>query len=307
VVARIGANWEAEVLINRIKLLDPGLRSSLPLRWPASGQNASPDRTAASRESFPWPHGKLAAISLSFDEALASQVDVGLDLLDKCGVKASFYVLPKAVKERLGGWKRAVAGGHEIGNHTMTRPCTLNYDWSVDNPIENYSLQMIAKDIDDANAEIERSLGVTPRTFAYPCGQLFVGRGRQAQSYVHLVAERFIAGRGPNSDTINNPGLCDLSKVYGMAFNGMDYDGMLKQVSETVHRGWWTIFVGYEISDRKGSQVTSTSALQALCRHISDPSLGIWVDTVEHVGRYIQQVQAKSAKSRLREGALLSG
>ncbi|MGA2072678.1 MAG: polysaccharide deacetylase family protein [Terriglobia bacterium] len=295
------------MLINRRKLLDPGLRSSLLLRLPGSGQNASPDRTAATPKSFPWPQGKRAAISLSFDEARPSQVDAGLDLLDKCGVKASFYVLPKAVKERLGGWKRAVAGGHEIGNHTMSHPCAGSYDWSVDNPVENYSLQMIAKDIDDANTEIIRLLGVTPRTFAYPCGQLYVGRGRQAESYVHLVAERFIVGRGPNSDTINNPGLCDLSKVYGMAFNRMDYNGMLKQVSETVHRGWWTIFVGYEISDRKGSQVTATSALQALCRHISDPSLGIWVDTVEHVGRYIQQVQAESAKSRLQEGAQLRG
>jgi hypothetical protein len=133
-----------------------------------------------------------------------------------------------------------------------------------------------------------------PKTFAYPCGQMFVGRGRQAKSYVHLVAQRFIVGRGPNSDSINNPGFCDLAKVYGMAFNDMDYDDMLKQVAETVHRGWWTIFVGYEIGNRKGTQVTTTSALQALCQHITDPSQGIWVDTVEHVGRHIQQVQAKA-------------
>jgi len=196
----------------------------------------------------------------------------------------------------LEGWKRAVASGHEIGNHTMTHPCTGNYDWSADNAIENYSLQMIAKDIDDATAEIQRLLGVTPKTFAYPCGQMFVGKGRQAKSYVPLVAERFIVGRGPNSDSINNPGFCDLSKVYGMAFNDMDYDDMVRQVAETVHRGWWTIFVGYEISDRRGSQVTTTSALQALCRHITEPSRGIWVDTAEHIGRFIQQEQAKAAK-----------
>jgi hypothetical protein len=196
-----------------------------------------PSPIPASREAFSWPNGKRAAISLSFDEALPSQVDGGLDLLDKCGIKASFYVLPKAVKENLEGWKRVVAGGHENGNHTMSHPCTGSYDWSADNPIENYNLQMIAKDIDDASVEIERLLGVTPKTFAYPCRQIFVGRGRQAKSYVHLVAERFIVGRGPNSDTINNPGLCDLSKVYGMAFNDMNYDDMLKQVLETVHRG----------------------------------------------------------------------
>lgn len=282
------------MLINRRMLLGLGLRSPFLLSWPAWVQNPPPTRIPASREAFPWPNGKRAAISLSFDEALPSQIDVGLDLLNKCRVKATFYVLPNRVKGRLEGWKRAVATGHEIGNHTMTHPCTGSYDWSANNAIENYSLQMIAKDIEDANAEIQRLLGVTPKTFSYPCGQMFVGRGHQAKSYVHLVAERFIVGRGPNSDSINNPQFCDLSKVYGMAFNDMDYDDMVSQVSETVHRGWWTIFVGYEISDRRGSQVTNTSALQALCQHITDPSQGIWVDTVEHVGRYVQQEQNKA-------------
>lgn len=225
------------MLTNRRSLLDLRLGSSLLLSRLGWGENVPPSPIPASREAFSWPNGKRAAISLSFDEALPSQVDGGLDLLDKCGIKASFYVLPKAVKENLEGWKRVVAGGHENGNHTMSHPCTGSYDWSADNPIENYNLQMIAKDIDDASVEIERLLGVTPKTFAYPCRQIFVGRGRQAKSYVHLVAERFIVGRGPNSDTINNPGLCDLSKVYGMAFNDMNYDDMLKQVLETVHRG----------------------------------------------------------------------
>jgi peptidoglycan/xylan/chitin deacetylase (PgdA/CDA1 family) len=284
------------MLVNRRRLLGLGMRSTLIFSLPAWGQNPPPARTPASKEAFSWPNGKRAAISLSFDEALPSQIDVGLDLLNKCGVKATFYVVPKGVKEGLEGWKRALANGHEIGNHTMTHPCTGNYDWSADNAIENYSLQMIAKDIDDANAEIQRLLGVTPKTFAYPCGQMFVGRGRQAKSYVPMVAERFIVGRGPNSDSINNPGFCDLSKVYGMAFNDMDYDDMVRQVSETVHRGWWTIFVGYDISDRRGNQVTKTSALQALCQHITDPSRGIWVDTVEHIGRYIQQERAKAGK-----------
>ena len=269
--------------------------STLMFSLPVWGQNMPPTRPPTNKEAFPWPNGKRAAISLSFDEALPSQIDVGLDLLNKYGVKATFYVVPKGVQEGLEGWKRAVASGHEIGNHTKTHPCTGNYDWSADNAIENYSLQMIAKDIDNASTEIQRLLGVTPKTFAYPCGQMFVGKGRQAKSYVPLVAERFIVGRGPNSDSINNPGFCDLSKVYGMAFNDMDYDDMVRQVAETVHRGWWTIFVGYEISDRRGSQVTTTSALQALCQHITDPSRGIWVDTVEHIGRFIQQ-QAKAGK-----------
>src|SRR5215467_12927366 len=65
--------------------------------------------------TFKWPAGKKAAISLTFDDARLSQVDVGTALLDKYGVKATFFVVPSGVEQRLDGWKKAVANGHEIG------------------------------------------------------------------------------------------------------------------------------------------------------------------------------------------------
>jgi peptidoglycan/xylan/chitin deacetylase (PgdA/CDA1 family) len=49
------------------------------------------------QNSFPWPAGKRAAISLSFDDARQSQVDVGLPLLDRYGDKATFYLSPAGV------------------------------------------------------------------------------------------------------------------------------------------------------------------------------------------------------------------
>lgn len=75
-----------------------------------------------SSKPFPWPDGKRAALSLSFDDARLSQPDVGIPLLDQYGVKATFYVQPGPLDERLAGWKKAVAdgrwlilAGHEIG------------------------------------------------------------------------------------------------------------------------------------------------------------------------------------------------
>src|SRR6476660_6554829 len=69
--------------------------------------------------SFRWPKGKQLAISLTFDDARESQVDVGTAVLNQYGVKATFLVVPSGVAERLEGWKKAVADGHEIGNHTL--------------------------------------------------------------------------------------------------------------------------------------------------------------------------------------------
>src|ERR1043165_2628361 len=71
---------------------------------------------------FTWPDGKRAALSITFDDARTSQVDSGTALLDKYGIKATFFVVPPTVEERLDGWKKAVANGHEIGNHTINHP-----------------------------------------------------------------------------------------------------------------------------------------------------------------------------------------
>src|SRR5581483_7103912 len=49
---------------------------------------------------FKWPEGKRAAVSLSFDDSRLSQIDAGLAVLRKEGVKATFYVQAPGVEKR---------------------------------------------------------------------------------------------------------------------------------------------------------------------------------------------------------------
>ena len=152
--------------------------------------------SAQSSSEFPWPKGKEAAISLSFDDGRYSQVEKGTAMLDSAKIRATFYVLPSAVGDRLDGWKNAVASGHEIGNHSLHHPCSGNFDWSNDHALENYTSDSMKAELTVANNEIEKLLGIKPKVFAYPCGQKFVGRGINTKSYVPLIAGMFITGRG---------------------------------------------------------------------------------------------------------------
>src|SRR5262245_48028714 len=147
---------------------------------------------AQSSAKFAWPGGKEAAISLSFDDGRYSQAERGIVFLDSLKTKATFYVVPSAVEERLDGWKKAVASGHEIGNHSLHHPCSGNFIWSRDHALENYTLDSMRDELSETNRRIKEMLGVTPEVFAYPCGQKFVGRGLNTKSYVPLVAEMFI-------------------------------------------------------------------------------------------------------------------
>ena len=242
----------------------------------------------AAKKPFEWPKGKRVAVSMTFDDARTSQVDRGLDLFAKYGAKATFFVESRNIEQRLAGWKRAVAEGQEIANHSATHPCTGNYAFSLNNALENYTLEMMAKDLDGASVEIERLLGVKPVTFAYPCGLKFVGRGLDVRSYVPLVAERFLVGRGYMDEAANDPAFCDLAQAMGTPFDDMSFERMKESVEKAAQEGRWVIFVGHEIGDA-AFQTTDSAALAQLIQYAQDPANGVWLDTVENIGKYVQK------------------
>jgi peptidoglycan/xylan/chitin deacetylase (PgdA/CDA1 family) len=259
-----------------------------------AGHVALAARPGQTRVAFPWPTGKRAAVSLSFDDARTSQVDEGLALLKKMGVKVTFFVTPGGVEKRLDGWKQAVIDGHEIANHSLTHPCSGNYAFSSGNALETYTLESIAQQLDEANARIEKLLGVKPTTFAYPCGQKFVGRDRDVKSYVPLVAERFLVGRGYMDEWPNNPARADLAQAMGTAFDDMDFAQMKTMVDAAAADGRWVVFAGHEIG-RKAYQTTDVRALEQLCAYLKDPANGIWPGTVAEVGAYVRDRQREAA------------
>jgi peptidoglycan/xylan/chitin deacetylase (PgdA/CDA1 family) len=259
----------------------------------SAGQAAAQAEGAAAKP-FHWPDGKRVAVSMTFDDARTSQVDRGLDLFATYGAKATFFVESRNIEQRLAGWKRAVAEGHEIANHSTTHPCTGNYAFSRRNALEDYSLEMMARDIDGASVEIERLLGVKPVTFAYPCGLKFVGRGLDVRSYVPLVAERFLVGRGYMDEAANDPAFCDLPNALGTPFDDTTFARMKELVENAAKDGRWVIFVGHEISDA-AFQTTDTGALEQLIQYAQDPANGVWLDTVANIGKYVKQQQGQGA------------
>jgi hypothetical protein len=253
-------------------------------------QYQTPIRKDPAAAKFPWPEGKKAAISLTFDDARLSQVDIGLPIFDRYGVKATFYVSPDRLEERLEGWKKAVRNGHEIGNHTMTHPCTGNYPAFRFKALEEMTLDQMAREIDGASQAIEKLLGVKPESFAYPCGQTFVGRGKKVESYVPLVARRFLAGRKWLSEGANDPAFCDLAQVLAMESDGKAFEQIKSLVDQAADEGCWLILAGHEIGSQ-AYQTTLASALESLFRYAQDPANGLWIDTVGNIGRYIRKIR----------------
>lgn len=238
-------------------------------------------------QSFQWPDGKRAAVSMSFDDGRVSQVEAGLPLLKKANVKVTFYVTPAAVEKNVAGWRQAVADGHEIGSHSLTHPCTGNYAFSAKNALEDFDLPKMAAQLDEATDRIHKLLGVKPTTFAYPCGLKFVGRGRDVKSYVPLIAERFLVGRGYLDESPNAPAVTDLAQAMGTPLDDLDFPQMKAIVDSAAKEGRWIIFAGHDFGARR-RQTTDMKALEMLIPYLKDPANGIWLGTVAEIGRYVK-------------------
>ncbi len=243
------------------------------------------------REDFSWPRGFRAALSLTFDDARPSQVDHGFGILDGAGVRATFYVTPGNYIRRVDAWRSAAAAGHEMGNHTVSHPCSANFPFARTNALENYSLDRMESELLEASAQIEADLGVTPTTFAYPCGQTFVGRGEGVQSYVPLVAKQFLAGRGFWEPYHNAPGYCDLAQVRGSSFDATPFETVRTLIEQTVADGGWLVLVGHDIGAAGPRQTVIDGVLRDVCDYARDPANGIWLDTVAAVASYVRDVR----------------
>jgi peptidoglycan-N-acetylglucosamine deacetylase len=262
------------------KLLPLGLLLVITAQLPLSAQS-----------NFAWPAGKRVAVSLSFDDARASQVLTGLDLFERHGARVTFYVNPRNMEKHVEQWKRAVAQGHELGSHSDTHPCSGNFPFARKNALEEYTLARLEEDLEAASRGIERLTGVKATTFAYPCGSKFIGRGVSTQSYVPVIAKRFRAGRGFRDEAANDPAYCDLAQLLGVDSDRMTLDQMKEAVAKAEQQGGWLVFAGHDIGGA-GAQSNDPAVLDAFLKYAKDPASGIWLDTVDAIATYVEKRRA---------------
>jgi len=238
--------------------------------------------------SFTWPEGKQMAVSMSFDDARPSQVDVAFPLLEEYGAKATFYVCPENLDKKLDGWRALHEAGHELGNHTVNHPCSGNFEFARNKALENYTLEKMEKELLECNRHVEAAYGVVPKTFAYPCGNTFVGRGEGVHSYVPLVAKHFLAGRGFPSEWHNAPAFCDLAQLNGIPFDQLDFKTVRALIEKARAAGGWLVLAGHDAGDEDARQVTRCDTIKALCEYAQEPDHGVWLDTVATVAEHIR-------------------
>jgi len=244
--------------------------------------------------TFQWSGGAIAALSLTFDDGMQSQLEVGIPLLNRYGVRATFYVNPQEdYPAQLAGWRDAFLAGHEIGNHTVRHPCSQNFDWISDTgraSLEGMSWEEMGAEIDEAGRRIAAVIPEQGRvSFAYPCYQPFIGRGAGRRSYVPLVLTHCVAGRG-RGERANDPRYCDLGYLWSWPCERMDGPHLIGLAEQVAAQGRWGIMTFHGI--HQGHLAVAEGDLEELCAYLARNRSRIWVAPLAEIARYVADRQA---------------
>ena len=239
------------------------------------------------------------AVSLSFDDGSASQLEIAVPILNQFGLPATFYINPR-IDNDLAPWRKVGLSGHEIGNHTVSHICSRNFGWSGQKSLETMSLTEIEDDILLAEKRLIKLLPEQKeRTFCYPCYQNHVGEGIHRQSYVPIVAKHFPAARG-TGEAANHPELTDLHYLTSWIVSGwMSGNDLIKAAKAAIAQKRWIIFVFHGMSPEKPSTWDPASyyhgggfsgeEFDILCQFLSNHRKEILTGTVLDVAKKIRQ------------------
>jgi len=233
---------------------------------------------------------------LTFDDGMDSQRLIALPEMNRRGLRGTFYLNPKGDadegspnnwKSRLALWLEAAQAGHEMGNHSIHHPCSLNINVEfTPRNLLDMSLRDLEMDLREAQFRLSEAFPTQKATsFAYPCYETTVGRGASRTSYIPLIARMFVAARA-RGEMGNDPLYCDLHHLSSYPVERMPAPYLIGLVEQAIAYKRWVIFTFHGINEGHlpVSQVDFVELLDHLVRRRSE----VWTAPVAEIAAYIR-------------------
>jgi len=258
----------------------------VPRRPSGPADEAAPPEISTSTpftgDRFVWPPGKKAAVSLTYDDALTSQLDHAVPALSDHHLRGTFFITENA-RNNADRWKALAKRGHELAAHTMRHPCDGMQSWvKKGNALQDYDANRMEAELEE-NINLLKSLGAKsgPLTFAYPCGSTWIGAS--SESYTPIVKRFFLAARG-TAPTFADPAteLFDNAPAVSGDKSGPE---LVKLVEDAQQDGRWLILMFHGVG---GDFLTvNLDAHEALLTYLEQHKGSVWTDTFVRVSSYV--------------------
>ncbi len=249
------------------------------MRWLAALVMAMGFAGVAEAQPAPqWPGGHRAAIALTYDDSLASQLDVAVPQLDAAGFKGTFFLMGRQIGPNMLRWRAAAAEGHELGNHTINHPCAAaTYDMPVQYTSESYNVPVMLTEIGVMNTYLQAIDGRTDHPFATPCGQQIAGGANYVDALRTARLTRFVRAASPQP-----PGPFDPFNVSCQFFGADSTAQQMIDYVDRVRRSGGYAVIGFHGVGGDYLAV-SAEAHQALIAYLKAHEREIWVGTFSQV------------------------
>jgi peptidoglycan/xylan/chitin deacetylase (PgdA/CDA1 family) len=181
-------------------------------------------------------------VTFTFDDVPASACELGARILERHGIRGTFYVagggcgtasVGGPLRASIDQLRRIWANGHEIGCHTFSHPGVRSM------PLDELGSEL------DRNQAVLRSINsnIVLRNFAYPYGDLSVRTKRYLES-------RFDSCRSSHAGI--NSGTADLGALdaWPLQNPSLDRSKIVELVAATVQRRGWLIFYSHDVAER---------------------------------------------------------
>jgi peptidoglycan/xylan/chitin deacetylase (PgdA/CDA1 family) len=195
---------------------------------------------ALAGDGVAWPQGRKAAVSLAYDDALASHLDNAIPALDRHRLKGSFYLQLSrdTVWTRTEDWRSAARNGHELGNHTLFHQCSgrgAGREWVVPSQdLDAATVAQMVAQVEFADTLLAQIDGRTaPRSFTVPCGD----RRAKDGDYVAAIAGRYIGIKVPGDAVVADMAALDPTAVPVLAPEGLSGAQLIALVEEAGRKG----------------------------------------------------------------------
>ncbi len=214
---------------------------------------------SAGAQGIAWPGGARGAVSLTYDDALNSQLDNAVPQLAARGLRGTFFLTEENIGDRLADWQAVARAGHEIADHTVHHPCDLR----------GYSPARFERlELAPMERFLDQNFGASRlRTFAYPCGYIGMGSGAPADRharYIRTLSPTISAAR-TTAGPPNDPARVLAEPLRLQAFEPTEErtDPLLafRYVREAARRGHWAILVFHEVLPQRVGEGDTSIAL----------------------------------------------
>lgn len=249
--------------------------------------------SAKGQQGFKWPENKKAAIVLTYDDALQSQLNIALPQLDSFDFKGTFFLTANLGEKDIAEWRNAAKRGHELGNHTLFHPCRSSVIKSESRyQSENYNAAIILREISIMNNLLSAIDNKSNRTYAFPCSETSVGGKDYVDTLAHSNVIKYARSGGDSNSIITD--FKHLNKFvvpsWGFGYNP-DATQLVSFAKKVQQAGGLGVYMFHGVG---GDYLqVSADAHRKLLQFLNDQQKEIWVTTFQEVLDYLINNKSK--------------